>query len=200
MGVKGIVKTISVDVLLKSELITNEDSYSLIERFVRNPQITVAEILELNLPAKNRVEALLQAEFLNEGKLRNLACDFAAHTLHVFEAHAPSDYRPHECLSTAFLLNTWGLSTWEQLKKTIEDARPAMWQFERTAHVGALEACRAVLLIGNDDAARMAREVALCSQMAVHHKAWENRRSNVEPMNAREEEACWQLEQIMKKI
>lgn len=64
-----------------SDLITTEESYDLIERFVLNPQITAAEILELDIPAKNRVEALLQPEFLDESTLRALACDFAAHTL-----------------------------------------------------------------------------------------------------------------------
>jgi hypothetical protein len=194
------VKTISVDVLLKSDLITTEESYDLIERFVRHPQITAAELLELDLPAKNRVEALLQPEFLDESKLRDLACDFAGHTLHIFEVHAPNDYRPHECLSAALLLNTWGIGTWGQLQKTIRKARPAMWQFQGTQHVAAFEACRAVLLVGNQDAARMVREVAVCAQIAAHRKVWESRGSNLEPMIERENEAAWQLAQIIKKL
>jgi hypothetical protein len=194
------VKTISVELLLKSDLITTEESYDLIERFVRNPQITAAEILELDLPAKNRVEVLLQPEFLNVEALRDLACEFAAHTLYVFEAHAPSDHRPHECLSAAFLLNRWGIGSWGQLKKTIREARPAMWQFQGTEHVGAFEACRAALLTGGDDAARMAREVAVCTQIAAHRNVWEKRESNVHPINAREKEACWQLEHILDRL
>jgi hypothetical protein len=194
------VKTISIDVLLKSDLITTEDSYELIERFVQHPQITSEEILELGIPAKNRVEALLQREFLNESTLRGLAFDFAAHTLHIFEEYAPGDYRPHECLSMAFLLNTWGIGSWDVLQKTIEEARPALWRLQRTKHMGAIEACHAALLVGSQDAARMAREVAVCAQTASHRAAWENRRSNFEPMNAREEEACWQLEQIVERM
>lgn len=194
------MKTISVSVLLDSDLITTEESYDLIERLVLNPQITAAEILELDIPAKNRVEALLQPEFLNEGKLRELACDFAAHTLYIFEVHAPNDHRPHECLSTAFLLNTWNLGTWEQLRQTIRKARPAMWQFEGTEHIGALEACRAALMVGNEDAASMAREIAVCSQIAAHRNAWESRRSNIEPMIEREMEAVWQLEKIIGNL
>ena len=189
-----------MDVLLKSDLITIEDSYELIERSVQHPQITAAEILGLDLPAKNRVEALLQMEFLNESTLRGLAFDFAAHTLHIFEEHAPGDYRPHECLSTAFLLNSWGIGSWSELHKAIKEARPTLWRLQRTEHVGAIEACRATLLVGSQDAARMAREVAVCAQTAAHRKAWENRKSNFQPMNAREEEACWQLEQIVKRM
>lgn len=194
------MKTISVDVLLKSDLITTEESYDLIERFVRHPQITAAEILDLDLPAKNRVEALLQPEFLNEGKLRELACDFAAHTLYIFEAHAPNDHRPHECLSTAFLLNTRGIGTWEHLRKTIREARPAMWQFEGTGYVGALAACRAALSVGDQNAVRMAGEVAVYSQIAAHRNVWESRKSNIVAMVAREQEAVWQLERIIKKL
>lgn len=194
------MKTISIEVLLKSDLITTEESYSLIERFVVKPQITAAEILELDLPAKNRVEALLQPEFFNEGKLRELAYDFAAHTLHVFEAHAPGDYRPHECLSMAFFLNTWGIGSWEQLRETIKEAHPAMWRLEGSGHVGAVEACRAALMIGNEDAARMAREIALCSQVAAHRREWESRKSNTEPIIEREKEASWQLERIVDSL
>jgi hypothetical protein len=194
------VKTISVSVLLDSDLITTEETYDLIERYILNPQLTAAEILELDIPAKNRVEALLQPEFLNEGILRDLACDFAAHTLHVFEAHAPNDHRPHECLSTALLLNTWGIGTWEQLRETIREARPAMWQFEGTKYIGALEACRAALMVGTEDAALMARDIAVCSQRAAHRNAWESRRSKVEPMIEREIEAVWQLEKIIGKL
>jgi hypothetical protein len=194
------VKSISVEILLKSELISTEESYSLIERFVSAPQITATEILELDLPAKNRVDALLRPEFLNESRLRELACDFAAHTLHIFEAKAPGDYRPHECLSMAFLLNTWGLGSWEQLRDTIKKARHAMWRLERSGHVGAVEACRAALMISNEDAARMAREIALCSQIAVHRSAWDSRKSNTEPMIEREKEASWQLDRMVESL
>lgn len=194
------MKTISVEIILKSDLITTEQSYELVERFVHKPLITAAEILELDLPAKSRVEALLQPEFLTQSTLRGLACDFAAHTLHIFEEYIPGDYRPHECLSTAFLLNNWGIGSWDQLQKTIKEARPALWRLQSMEHVGAIEACRAALLVGSQDAAQMAREVAVCAQIAAHRKAWENRRSNFEPMNTREEEACWQLEQIVERM
>lgn len=194
------MNTISIEILLKSDLITAEESYDLIERFVINPRIAADEILQLDLPAKNRVEALLQPEFLGKAQLRELACDFAAHTLHVFEAHAPGDHRPHECLKAALLLNTHGIGSWEQLRETIIKAQPAMWQFERTEHIGALEACRAALIVGREDAARMAREVAVCAQIAAHRNIWEHRKNNVEPMLLREKEACWQLVRILKKL
>jgi hypothetical protein len=51
-----------------------------------------------------------------------------------------------------------------------------------------------------EDAAQMAREVAARARMAAHHKEWESRKSNVEPMFAREKEAAWQLAQIIKRL
>jgi hypothetical protein len=194
------VNTISIEFLLSSDLITPEESYDLIERFVRNPQITAAEILALDLPAKNRVEALLQPEFLPDKELRALACDFAAHTLHVFEFHAPNDHRLHKCLGMATLLNMNVEGSWERLQRVITEARPAMWRLQGTEHLGAFEACRALLLLGNEDAARMAREVAICSQVAAHRNAWENRRNDLELLVEREKEAAWQLAQIASRL
>lgn len=194
------MNTISLDILLKSDLITPEESYGLIERFVHDPRITASEILQLDLPSKNRVEALLRTEFLSEAQLRELACDFAAHTLHLFEAHLPLDRRPHKCLGMATLFNMNVVGTWEQLQKVIREARPAMWRLEGTEHVGAIEACRAALLLGGKDAAQVAREVAMCAQAAAHRAAWERRGSSVEPMIAREVEAAWQLAQIASRL
>lgn len=189
-----------MDILLKSDLITPEESYDLIERFVLNPQITAAEILQLDLPAKNRVEALLQPEFFSERTLRELACEFAAHTLHVFEAHLPLDRRPHKCLGMATLFNMNVAGTWERLQGVIAEARLTTWRLRGTGHVGAIEACRAALLLGGEDAAWVAREVAVCAQTAAHCAAWERRKSNVEPLLAREVEAAWQLAQIVSRL
>ena len=193
------MKTITVEALLKSDLITTEESYDLIERFVLNPQITAPELLELDLPAKNRVEALLQPEFLSESRLRELACSFAEHTLSVFESTAPKDQRPRRCVNIA-RLHLAGRVSMKELETAIREARPAMWQFQRTEHESAFHASYAVLWLNYEDAAAMAREVALCAQKAAHRKVWESRKSNVEPMIAREKEAVWQLAQIVKKL
>ena len=191
--------TISVDLLLKSDLITVEESHDLIERYVLCPQITSAEILELDLPAKNRVEALLQPEFLNERKLRELACDFAEHTLHIFELRAPEDKRPRRCLNTA-RLRLAGRSSQQELKAAIRDARPSMWRFQSTPYTAAFEASYTVLWLDFEDAGMMARDVARYAQLAAHHQGWESRKSNTEPMFNREKEASWQLRHIAKRL
>lgn len=200
LGVTGKVKTVSVHVLLKSDLITAEESRSLREKLVHSRRITAAEILDLDLPAKNRVEALLRPEFLNDGWLRELACEFAGHTLHIFEEAAPGDRRPHQCLNDAFMLNAWGLGSLEGLQWTINEAGPALLRVRVREHPGALDACRAALLVGDGDAARMAREVAACAQAAAHAKERGERVSSVEPMVAREAEAAWQLALIIEVL
>lgn len=154
----------------------------------------------MDLPAKNRVDALLRPEVLSEYKLRELAFDFAQHTLYVFEAQAPKDHRPHECLATARLLHSEGIGSWEMLHEMIKEAQPAMWRFQRTQHVGAYEACRAALLLDYEDAGWVAREVAVCTQVAAHRYVWESRKSWSEPMTTREIEAMWQLGKIAEKL
>jgi hypothetical protein len=194
------VSVISLDVLLKSELISQQESYALIINYSSRPFFTASEIIDLDLPARNRVDALLQPEFLSGYKLRELACDFAQHTLHVFEAHAPNDHRPRECIDTAQLLNSWGIGSWERLQNMTREAQPAMWQFQGTEHVGAYEACRAALLLDYEDAACMAREVAICAQTAAHRFIWERGMSWSDLMIGRESEAIWQLEKIVSVL
>lgn len=193
------METISVAKLLDSDLITTEESYDLIERYVLNPQITAAEILEIDLPAKNRVEALLQHEFLTEEHLRELACDFAEHTLPIYEYHAPEDRRPRRCVEAARLYFAGG-ATSEQLEAAIRDARPSMWRFQASRCESAFAASYAVLWLSYEDAAEMARSVAQYAQRAAHHKARECRKNNVTPLLHREKEASWQLARIVKKI
>lgn len=191
--------TISVRKLLDSDLITTEESYDLIERSVLNPQITAAEILELDLPAKNRVEALLQPEFLAEKDLRELACDFAEHTLHIFEFHAPEDRRPRRCVEVA-RAQLKGRASSHELAAAVRDARPSMWRFQSTEIKSAFEASYAVLQLNYEDAGEMAREVAKFAQQAAHRQTWESRKDNVTPMISREVEASWQLARVVDKL
>lgn len=193
------MKTISINVLLKSDLIATEESYDLIERSVINPAITAAEILELDLPSKNRVEALLQPEFLSESQLRTLGIDFAEHTLRIFESYAPKDYRPRKCVDVARLHLAQQVNI-NELETAIKEARPSMWQFQGTKHESAFYASYAALMLNYEDAAEMVRQVAVYAQKAAHREVWESKKTNAEPLIAREIEAAWQLEQILRFV
>jgi hypothetical protein len=193
------MQTIPLDVILNSDLITNEESYPLIGAFSHRPYLSAEEILALDLPAKNRVEALLRHEFLTEKQLRKLACDFAEHVLHVFEELSPDDFRPRACVQAARLYAD-GVIDIKTLEIVLNEARPSMQRFRGTRHIGAFEVGWTVLLFDSEDAALMAQEVAVCTQKAAHRKAWETRKSNLELITEREAEAVWQLKQIADKF
>jgi len=193
------MQTIPLNVILASDLISNEESYPLIGAYSHRPYLSADEILALDLPAKNRVEALLRHEFLTEKQLRWLACDFAEHVLPVFEELAPNDFHPRACVQAARLYADRIMDV-GRLRVALDEARPSMQQFRGTKHVGAFEVGWAVLLFDSEDAALMSREVAVCAQRAAHRKAWESRKSNLELIIQREEEAMWQLRQIVDRF
>jgi hypothetical protein len=193
------MQTIPLHFLLSSDLITNEESCSLIEAVSYRGYLSAEEVIALDLSAKNRVEALLCDESLTDKQLRWLACDFVEHILHVFEELEPEDFRPRACAEAARLYAD-GVIGIELLRVALDEVRPSMQRFRGTRHVGAFEVGWAVLLLDGEDARLMAQEVAVCAQRAAHRKIWENRKSNLEPMSEREKEATWQLKQIVSKL
>jgi hypothetical protein len=193
------VKTIPQSVLLSSELLSAEDSFSLSIELRQRLQLTASEIIELDLPARNRVEALLQEEFLKEGQLRELACDFAEHTLQVFESYFPDDLRPRNFVEIARLYYA-GMANNEKLKDAFIETWRAIERLNEGRYKGAFASGLAASLLYPGEARKMARDVALWSQNAAHRRAWENRRSNFEPMIGREKEAVWQLKRIVEKL
>jgi hypothetical protein len=193
------MQTIPLSVIVNSDLITNEESYPLIGAFSQCPYLSAEEIFALDLPAKNRVEALLRHEFLTEKQLRELPCDFAEHVLHVFEELAPDDFRPRACVEAARLYAD-GVISVKTLEIALNEARPSMQRFRGTRHIGAFEVGWAILLFDGEDASLMAQEVAVCAQRAAHRKVWETRKSNLELIIEREAEAVWQLKQIVDAL
>jgi hypothetical protein len=193
------MQTIPLGVLLTSDLITTEESRLLVGACTQRPYLSAAEVIALDLPAKNRVEALLRHEFLTEKQLRSLACNFAEHVLHVFEELAPEDFYPRACVEAASLYAD-GTIDIRMLRIALDKARPSMQKFRGTQHIGAFEVGWAVLLFDCEDAALMAQEIAVCAQRAAHRKMWENRKSNLDLFTAREMEAAWQLKQIVNQL
>ena len=191
--------TIPLEILLVSDLITNEETYPLIGTLSHRPYLSAEEVLALDLPAKNRVEALLRHELLMETELRSLACDYTEHVLYVFEELAPEDFYPRAGVEAARLYAD-GVISIELLRRVLGEVRPSMQRFRGTGHVGAFEVTWAVMMLDDEDAALMAQEVAVCAQKAAHRRVWERRKSNLEPMIGREEEAIWQLGRIIEKL
>ena len=188
-----------MQVILDSELLSTEETDPLLRLFQSHPQLTAAQILDLDLPAKNRVDALLRHEFLDEKQLRELACAFVEHTLHVYEVRSPEDRRPRNCVEFARL---WlkGAVSQDELQAVIAEAIRAVWRFEGTEFVGVFYAGFAATFLGGEDAGETARAVAIYTQRAAHREAWERRSSNLQLMAGREREATWQLRHIVKII
>src|ERR1044072_744397 len=193
------MNTVALETLLVSDLITNEEAYRLIGAFSYRPYLSAKEVIALDLPAKNRVEALLRREFLTERQLRELASDFIEHVLQVFEEDAPEDFYPRACVEAARLYAA-GVIGLKLLRVALDEARPSMQRFRSTKYVGAFEVGWAVLLLDEEDAASMTKEVAVCAQKAAHGKMWEKRKSDLEPMIEREVEATWQLKRIVERL
>lgn len=194
-----MIKTIPAQVILGSDLLSIEETAPLLRLFQSHPQLTAAQVLDLDLPVKNRVDALLRHEFLDERQLRELACAFVEHTLHVYEVSSLEDRRPRNCLEVARL---WlkGAVSQDELQAVIAEAIRAVWRFEGTEFVGVFYAGFAATFLGGNDAGETARAVAIYTQRAAHREAWERRKSNLQLMLGREREATWQLRHIVKKI
>ena len=193
------VKTITSNVLLSSELLSAEDSFSLFIELDERLQLTASEIIELDLPARNRVEALLQKEFLEADQLRELACVFAEHTLQVFECYCPDEPRPRKFVEFARLYYAGKVSK-EKLKSAFIDTWRAIERFNEGKRKGAFASGLAASLLYSGESDKMARDVALWAQNASHRKQWEFRESDFEPMFGREREAVWQLQRIVEKL
>lgn len=193
------LKTISSNLLLSSELLSAEDSFHLSIELKQRLQLTASEIIELDLPARNRIEALLQKEFLHEAQLREFACDFAEHTLPVFEWYCPNDSRPRRFVETARLYHA-GQTSNEKLQAGFTETWHAIEQLNEGRSKGAYASGLAVSLLYSGKADNMARDVALWAQHAAHRMAWESRESDFEPMIESEREAVWQLKRIVEKL
>ena len=151
------VKTISSNVLLSSELLSAEDSFSLSIELKQRLQLTALEIIELDLPTRNRVEALLQKEFLEEDQLRELACDFAEHTLQVFEGYCPRDKRPRNFVEIARLYHAGKMGK-ERLKDAFIETWNSIERFNEGRYKAAFASGLAATLLYSGEACKMARD------------------------------------------
>jgi hypothetical protein len=59
---------------------------------------TAADILRMDIPAKDRLWAVLREEFLPKRLLARAACDFAEHVLPIYEERYPDDNAPRHCI------------------------------------------------------------------------------------------------------
>ena len=88
-------------------------------------RISAKRVLSLDIPAADRVWAVLHKELLLDSEMRLCACAFAADVLHYFEDRYPSDTRPRNAI-IARLEYELG----ERDEITLQIARAAAWDAE----------------------------------------------------------------------
>lgn len=85
---------ISIDQILRWNPCAVYDSREkIIERTDGNWPKTPLEILDLDIPAEDRLWVLLRPKIIPKKKLHLLACDFAEDVLFIFEEQSPQDNR-----------------------------------------------------------------------------------------------------------
>jgi hypothetical protein len=136
---------------------------------------------------------------LEEEQLLELACDFAEHTLRIFEWCCPSDTRPRNFVRIARSYYAGKIGK-EKLRNSFIETWNSIEQFNEGKYKAAFASGLTASLLYSGEADKIARDVALWSQNAAHLKKRENRRSNFEPMVGRETEAVWQLKRIASKL
>lgn len=90
------------------------------------------EVLDLPIPAADRLWVVLREDVIPRRELGLLACDFAAAVLPIWEAAYPLDSRPADCIAVA--RRYWRGEATEQAR---EDARDAAWAAGAAGAAGA---------------------------------------------------------------
>ena len=116
-------KMISVDYVVS--LGPCEPDYTteiILEIFGGRDEITLREVLELNIPSRDMIWFLTQADLLTGAEKRLYACWVARNLLPVYEVEYPDDSRVRSCIETAERFAR-GDATWEEVRRS----RAAAW-------------------------------------------------------------------------
>ena len=130
--------------------------------FRKKKSLTLLEVLRLKkVSTEDKFWALLRNDFFTVKELRLLSCDFAEHTLWIFEKYNKEDKRPHQAIETARKYAK-GEATEEERAAAMDAARAAAW-----AAMDARAAARAAWAAG---AARAAARAARAAAMDAEEK------------------------------
>ncbi len=81
---------------------------------------TPLQILDLNIPAVDRLWVVLREEIIPRREMGLLACDYATAALPIWQAQYPNDERPADCLAVA--RRYWRGEATEQERTAARDA------------------------------------------------------------------------------
>ena len=101
------------------------------EIFAGRESLSVAEILDLDIPPDDRLWAVLRPEMLSEEMLGELTCRFAEDVLPIYERKYPGDNRPRHAIEVK---RQWlrGEATDDELAEALEGALSA-WKAAEAA-------------------------------------------------------------------
>lgn len=131
----------------------------LIEAFAGLQSLTPAEVLDLDLPAEDRLWVVLRPEVLCERSMRLIACDVATWVLRHYEAYRPDDDRPRRAIETARRFAV-GEATQKELEFAAESARYAAYAARAGARGAAWSAAFSAERSAAEAAAWAARDAA----------------------------------------
>jgi hypothetical protein len=127
-----------------------------VEELWAGRNLTALEILDLKVPGKDRLWAVLRNEFFTDAELRELACDYAESVIGFYESKFPGDDRPRNAIRVARRFAR-GDATRDELSDALSDA----WSAADAALSAANDAWSAA------DAAWSAADSALSAADAV---------------------------------
>jgi hypothetical protein len=115
-------------------------------------RITALEILDLDIPAQDKLWAVLRNDFFSDGVLRLFACAFAETCIEIFERERADDNRPRNAIDVARRY-AHGDATdeervaavaaaWDAAVAAAGDARAAAWAAREAAVAAAGAAAR----------------------------------------------------------
>ena len=134
-----------------------------IKAYGRDTPITLLQILDIN----GLDDALWALRACDDAEVfsRLLACDYAEHVLHIFEAQCPGDDRPHKAIEVARRY-----ARGEAMEEALAAARAAAWD---AAWAAAWDAARdAAWAAAWAAAGAAARDAAVAARDAARDAAW----------------------------
>ena len=119
------MKSVTIDDVMAWEPCNGYTRERVTELFAGRESVTALDILDMDIPHYDRVDAVLRSTLIDSKTLRALACDFAEHVLPLFEAEYPDDDRPRRLVEAT---RQWaaGLISYDEMEIGMANALDAM--------------------------------------------------------------------------
>jgi hypothetical protein len=163
-----MVRTVTVDEVMAWGPCDSYPRERVEELWAGRRGLTALEILDLKVPGKDRLWAVLRNEFFTDAELRELACDYAESVIGFYESKFPGDDRPRNAIRVARRF-----ARGDATRDELSDAWSAAWSAADAALSAANDAWSAADAAWSAaDAAWSAADSALSAADAVWSAAW----------------------------